>query len=80
MSHAKKKITFPEAFKPKKLSEIKDKDEKRFKIEDAERTLENAARVNREIEDMKKNDPELFKAAQALIDQKINDLNKVKTI
>ena len=78
MSHARKKIAFPEAFKPKKLSEIKDKDEKRFLIEDAARTIESAARIDREIQEMKK-DSELFTAAQALVDQKIADLKKAKT-
>ena len=78
MSHAMKRAAFPDAFKPKKLSQIKDEDEKRFMIDDAFRTLENLARVEREVEDIKA-DPELFEAAKAKIDQKIADLSAAKT-
>lgn len=64
--------------KPKKLSQVKDKDEKRFMIDDAFHTLKNLARVEREVEEIKA-DPELFTAAQAKIDQAIADLVKVKS-
>lgn len=78
MSHTMKRAAFPDAFKPKKLSEIKDKDEKRFRVEDAVRTIERLADVEREVADIKA-DPELFEAAKALIDQKIADLAAAKT-
>ena len=77
MSHTMKRAAFPEAFKPKKLSEIKDKDDRRFRIEDAARTLERLADVERDVEDIK-TDPELFEAAKAKIDQKIADLSAAK--
>lgn len=70
---------FPEAAKPKKLSQVKDKDGKRFMIQDASFTLERAAETHREVEDMKTRDPELFEAAKAVIDQKIADLAAAKT-
>lgn len=78
MSHATKRVAFPDAFKPKKLSQVKDKDERRFMIDDAFHTLKNLARVEREVEDIKA-DPELFEAAKAKIDQEIADLAAVKT-
>ena len=64
--------------KPKKLSQVKDKEEKRFMIEDAAFTLERMAKIEREIADIKA-DPELFAAAKAKIDQKIADLATAKT-
>ncbi len=79
MSHARKVVSFPEAFKAKKLSTVTDRDEKRFMVEDAARTLKRLPEVQREIAEMKDRDPDLFKAAQALIDQEIADLKKVKT-
>lgn len=79
MSHASKRAAFPEAFapKPKKLSEIKDKDEKRFKIDDAFFTLKRFAEVERQMAEIKA-DPELFEAAKAKIDQEIADLVTAK--
>ena len=68
-----------EVMTPKKLSQVKDKDEKRFMIEDAFHSLKNLARVQREVDDMKTNDPELFAAAKAKIDQAITDLAAAKT-
>ena len=72
-----KRVAFPEAFKPKKLSEIKDGDEKRMKVESATFTLERLADVQRDVDDIKA-DPELFEAAKAKIDQKIADLAVAK--
>ena len=79
MSHAKTRIAFPEAFKPKKLSEIKDKDEKRFRVEDAARTFKRFGEIKREIADIKA-DPELFKMAKALLGQEATDIKKAQTI
>ena len=78
MSHASKRVSFPEAFKPKKLSEIKDKDEKRWKIEGAVSTLKRKSEIEREIAQIKEDKP-LFDAAQAMIDQEIADLAVAKT-
>ena len=78
MSLSAKRSAFPEAFKPKKLSEIKDKDEKRWKIEDAVRTLKRKSEIEREIADIKADKP-LFEAAQAMVDQEIADLEAAKT-
>ena len=77
MSHAMKRAAFPEAFKPKKLSEIKDKDERQFMVNDAAFTLERLAEAERDVENIK-TDPELFEAAKAKIDQKIADLSAAK--
>ena len=79
MTLSKKRASFPEAFKPKKLSEIKDRDEKRFMVDNAFHDLKNLARVQREVDDMKTNDPELFALAKAKIDQAIADLASAKT-
>lgn len=65
------------AMEPKKLSQIKDKDEKRFRVEDAARTFERLAEIKREIKQIKA-DPELFKASQALLTQKIADMKDAK--
>ncbi len=75
MSHARTKIAFPAAFKPKKLSEIKDKDEQRFLVDDAVRTFRRFGEMEREISDIKA-DQELFKAAQARIAQEDADTKK----
>lgn len=75
MSHARTKLAFPEAFKPKKLSEVKDKDEKRFMVEDAARTLKRVNEVQREAADIKA-DPELFAAAKLLLSEEIEDTKK----
>jgi len=57
----------------RKLSAIKDKDERRYAIEDAARTLKRFAGIKR--------DPELLKAARAYLKQEIADSQKVlKTI
>ena len=78
MSKRKINTMFPEVVKPRKLSQVKDKDEKRFMVENAARTMERSAEVKREIADMKQNGPELFTAAQAKIDQKVTDLKAAK--
>ncbi len=65
------------AMTPKKLSQIKDKDEKRFRIEEAARTFERKAEIDRDIKQIKA-DPELFKASQALLTQKIEDMKAAK--
>ncbi len=77
MSHGKLEAMFPGIMKPKKLSQIKDKDEKRFLIEDAARTFERSAKIKREIREIK-TDPELFKATLALLSQKVADLKSAK--
>ena len=73
------KTAFPEAAKPKKMAEVKDRDEKRWMIEDAARTLQRSVEIEREIAEMKERDPKLFAAAQALVDQQIADLKKART-
>lgn len=75
MSHAKTKVSFPEAFKPKKLKDIKDKDEQRWKIEDAARTLKRVNEIKREIADIEA-DPELFAAAKKLLSEELEDTKK----
>lgn len=77
MSLAKGRAIQTAAMTPKKLSQIKDKDEKRFRIEDAARTFERFAKVKRDIKEIKA-DPELFKASQALLTQKIADMKAAK--
>lgn len=72
MPHAKITAMFPEAAKPKKLSQIKDADEKRWKIEDAARTLKRLPEIKREIAHIKEDKP-LFKAARALLAQEVAD-------
>lgn len=59
--------------KPKKLSAIKDKEERRWAIEDAARTLKRLAEVKREIKDIKA-DPELFAAAREELKKEIADI------
>lgn len=57
----------------RKLSAIKDKDERRYAIEDAARALKKFASIKR--------DKELLKAARAYLKQEIADSQKVlKTI
>ncbi len=75
MSHARKVVSFPEAFKPKKLKDIKDKSEQGFLVDDAVRTFRRFGEMEREIADIKA-DPELFKAAQARIAQENADTKK----
>ena len=72
MSKAKITAMFPEAMKPKKLSQIKDADEKRWKIEDAARTLKRLPEIRREIAQIKEDKP-LFKAAKDLLKLEIAD-------
>lgn len=79
MANRRTRTSFPEAFKPKKLSAITDRDEKRFMVEDAARTIKRSIEVQREVAEMKEQDPDLFTAAKALIDQEIADLKKAKT-
>ena len=78
MSHTAKRVAFPEAFKPKKLSQVTDKEQRRFMVDDASRSLERLSELKREIKDMEANDPELFTAAKAKIDQKVIDLKAAK--
>lgn len=68
-----KEMAIPVAAKKKKLSEEKDKDEKRWMIEDAARTLKRRAEINREIKEIKA-DPPLFKAARAILQQEVADI------
>ncbi len=75
MSHAKTKVSFPDAFKPKTLKETKDKDEQRFLVDDAVRTFRRFGEMKREIADIKA-DPELFNAAQARITQEDADTKR----
>ena len=72
MSNAKITAMFSEAAKPKKVSQIKDADEKRWKIEDAARTLKRLPEIKREIALMKEDKP-LFKAARALLAIEVAD-------
>lgn len=69
----------PVGVKKKKLSQIKDKDERRFLIEDAARTFKRFAEMKREIREIKA-DEELLKAAQAVLRQEIIDTKKAMTI
>ena len=75
MSKARIRTAFPTAMKPKKLSEVKDKDEKRWKIEDAARTLKRQGEIEREIADIKA-DPELFEAAKQVLSEELVDTKK----
>ena len=75
MSQAKVKISFPDAFKPKKLSAIKDQDERRWKIEDSARTLKRQNEIEREIDGIKA-DPGLFEAAKMLLSEELEDTKK----
>lgn len=68
------KVTgIPEVPKKKKSSAVKDKDEKRWMIEDAARTMKRLAVLKREIKEIKA-DPPLFKAARELLQQEIADI------
>ncbi len=73
MSHGKIAATFPGVMETKKLSQIKDKDERRFRIEDAARTFERFAEIKREI-NLIKADKELFAAARVVLNQKLADI------
>ncbi|MCK5609116.1 hypothetical protein KAR91_44995 [Candidatus Pacearchaeota archaeon] len=66
------------AVEPKKLSQIKDKDERRFRIEDAVGTMKNFARVKREVRTIKQ-DKQLFEAAKAVLTQEMADTKKAMT-
>ena len=75
-------MAIPEAtvgIKRKKLPQIKDKDERRYFIEDAARTFKRFAEMKREIREIKA-DKELLKAAQAVLRQEIADTKKAMTI
>jgi hypothetical protein len=65
--------------KRKKLSQIKDRNERRFFIEDAARTFKRFAEIKREIKEIKA-DAELLKAARAVLRQEITDTKKAMTI
>jgi hypothetical protein len=77
MGLAKSRAIMEAVTQPEKLSKIKDKQEKRFRIEDAARTFERFAEIKREIKTIKA-DPELFEASQALLTQKIADMKAAK--
>ena len=77
MSLKRSNVVMEAAMQPKKLSQIKDKDDKRFRIEDAARTFERFAEIKRDIKRIKA-DPELFEASQALVTQKIADMKAAK--
>lgn len=64
--------------KKKKFSQVKDKDEKRFMAEDAAHTFKRFAEMKREIREIKA-DPELLKAAKAILRQEIADTKKAIT-
>ncbi len=78
MSHLKIKAMFPEVTAPKKLSEIKDKDEKRFRVEDAVRTMKRAGEIKREIAAIKLDKP-LLEATKVVLGQEIADAKKAMT-
>ena len=61
--------------KLKKLSSVKDPDEKRFMIEDAARTFKRLAEIKREINEIKA-DPKLLKAVRDVLRQEIADTKK----
>ena len=61
--------------KKKKLSAVKGSEEKRFMIEDAARIMKRRAEVEREIKEIKADEP-LFKAARALLQQEISDIKR----
>ena len=65
--------------KPKKLSQIKDKDEKRWRIEESVRAFERSIELKREIEEIKA-DKELHAAVEAVLNQKAIDLIKAQKI
>lgn len=75
MSHARVRTAFPEAFKPKKLSAVKDKGERRFMVEDAARTFERLADVQADIKAIK-TDEELFEATKSFLSEKAADTKK----
>lgn len=67
------------SIKQKKLSQVKDVDEKRFMAEDAARTFERFAEVKRDIRNIKA-DKQLLAAVKTLLKQKIADTKKAMTI
>lgn len=63
----------PEAvIKKKKLSQVKDRDEKRYMIEDAVRAFKRLSETKREIREIK-TDKELLKAVRSTLQQEIVD-------
>ncbi len=79
MSHAIKRVAFPEAFKPKKLSEIKDRDEKRWRIQDAVNVFKRSIEIKREMAEIEA-DKELHAAVQAVLEQESSDIKKAKSL
>ncbi len=65
----------PESVRPRKLSQIKDKDERRFFVEDAARTFKRFAEIKREVKQIKSNPP-LLKAVKEILKQEIADTKK----
>ena len=62
-----------------KFSKVKDKQERTFMAEDAAHTFKRFAEIKREIKEIKA-DPELLKAARAILAQEIADTKKaIKT-
>ena len=78
MSHGKIKAMFPEVMKPMKLSQIKDKQEKQWRIQDAVNAFERSIELKREIEEIKA-DKELHAAVEAVLKQKAIDLKKAQS-
>ena len=72
-------IEVEDGIKQKKLSQVKDADEKRFMIEDAARTFERFAETKREIR-LIKADKQLLAAVKTLLKQKIADTKKAMVI
>ncbi len=62
-----------------KLSAVKDRNEKRFMIEDAARTMKRLAEVKREVQEIKA-DKELFDGARVILQQEIADTKKAMKI
>lgn len=67
------------ALRPTKLKNVKDTDEKRWKIEGAASTFKRKAEIEREIKDIKA-DPELIKAVRELLKQEAADTKKAQAI
>lgn len=65
------------AMTPTRLTSVKGRDEKRWKIEDAARVFKRAAEIKREIKEIKA-DKELFKATKELLAQEAADIKKAQ--
>lgn len=58
-----------------KLTQIKGRDEKRWRVEDAVRTFKRKGEIDREIEEIKKDKP-LLVEVEKLLQQEKTDINK----